>query len=31
MEGFATHTMAPKAYAMFQAKDDGVIRTLLKP
>ncbi|MET9319371.1 zinc-dependent alcohol dehydrogenase [Streptomyces sp. NPDC003038] len=35
VEGFATHTMpledAPKAYAMFQAKEDGMIKTLLKP
>ncbi|MEU3400116.1 alcohol dehydrogenase catalytic domain-containing protein [Streptomyces filamentosus] len=35
VEGFATHTMpleeAPRAYAMFQAKEDGMIKTLLKP
>ncbi|MGC5341529.1 alcohol dehydrogenase catalytic domain-containing protein [Streptomyces sp. DT171] len=35
VDGFATHTMpleeGPKAYAMFQAKEDGMIKTLLKP
>lgn len=35
VQGFATHTMpledAPKAYSMFQAKEDGMIKTLLKP
>lgn len=35
VEGFATHTLpleeAPKAYAMFQAKDDGMVKTLLRP
>ncbi|MCX5206220.1 glutathione-dependent formaldehyde dehydrogenase [Streptomyces sp. NBC_00237] len=35
VEGFATHSMpleeGPKAYEMFQAKDDGMIKTLLKP
>ncbi|MFJ4776689.1 alcohol dehydrogenase catalytic domain-containing protein [Streptomyces sp. NPDC088762] len=35
VEGFATHVMpledAPRAYRMFQAKDDGMIKTLLKP
>ncbi|MFE5484425.1 zinc-dependent alcohol dehydrogenase [Streptomyces sp. NPDC056527] len=35
VEGFATHTMpleqAPRAYAMFQAKENGMIKTLLKP
>lgn len=35
VEGFATHTMpledAPKAYEMFQQKQDGMIKTLLKP
>ncbi|MFJ6722973.1 MULTISPECIES: zinc-dependent alcohol dehydrogenase [unclassified Streptomyces] len=35
VEGFATHTMAleeaPRAYAMFQDKEDGMIKTLLKP
>lgn len=35
VEGFATHTMplenAPQAYAMFQGKEDGMIKTLLKP
>ncbi|MEI5010969.1 alcohol dehydrogenase catalytic domain-containing protein [Streptomyces sp. PmtA] len=35
VEGFATHTMpleeAPRAYRMFQAKEDGMIKTLLKP
>ncbi|WP_329312548.1 glutathione-dependent formaldehyde dehydrogenase [Streptomyces sp. NBC_01278] len=35
VEGFATHTMpledAPTAYAMFQAKDDGMIKALLRP
>ncbi|WP_406864744.1 alcohol dehydrogenase catalytic domain-containing protein [Streptomyces sp. HUAS MG47] len=35
VEGFATHTMpldeAPQAYEMFQAKQDGMIKTLLKP
>ncbi|MFF5701195.1 hypothetical protein ACFY7H_01580 [Streptomyces sp. NPDC012794] len=34
-EGFATHTMgleeAPRADAMFQAREDGMIKTLLKP
>ncbi|MGW0389993.1 zinc-dependent alcohol dehydrogenase [Streptomyces sp. NPDC003042] len=35
VEGFATHTMpleeAPRAYAMFQSKEDGMIKTLLRP
>jgi len=35
VDTFKTHTMpledAPKAYAMFQAKEDGMIKTLLKP
>ena len=35
VEGFATHTMpledAPKAYETFQQKEDGMIKTLLKP
>lgn len=35
VEGFATHTLpledAPQAYAMFQAKGDGMIKTLLTP
>ncbi|MFC9293697.1 zinc-dependent alcohol dehydrogenase [Streptomyces sp. NPDC057011] len=35
VEGFATHTMpleeAPRAYAMFLAKEDGMIKTLLRP
>ncbi|WP_274564049.1 zinc-dependent alcohol dehydrogenase [Streptomyces spiramyceticus] len=35
VEGFATHTMpladGPRAYEMFQAKEDGMIKTLLKP
>ncbi|MFJ6940217.1 zinc-dependent alcohol dehydrogenase [Streptomyces sp. NPDC101132] len=35
VEGFATHTVpldqAPDAYARFQAKDDGMIKTLLVP
>ncbi|MFF3327493.1 zinc-dependent alcohol dehydrogenase [Streptomyces sp. NPDC002889] len=35
VEGFATHTMSledgPKAYEMFQQKQDGMIKTLLKP
>ncbi|MCP3819989.1 glutathione-dependent formaldehyde dehydrogenase [Streptomyces sp. A3M-1-3] len=35
VEGFATHTMpledGPQAYAMFQGKEDGMIKTLLKP
>ncbi|MGI5400993.1 alcohol dehydrogenase catalytic domain-containing protein [Streptomyces sp. CA-135486] len=35
VEGFATHTMAlddgPKAYEMFQQKQDSMIKTLLKP
>ncbi|MFI8101058.1 zinc-dependent alcohol dehydrogenase [Streptomyces sp. NPDC086023] len=35
VEGFATHTLplaqAPEAYARFQAKDDGMIKTLLVP
>jgi threonine dehydrogenase-like Zn-dependent dehydrogenase len=35
VEGFATHVMpleeAPRAYAMFQAKEDGMIKTLLRP
>ncbi|WP_455361390.1 zinc-dependent alcohol dehydrogenase [Streptomyces sp. SYSU K21746] len=35
VEGFATHSLpledAPKAYAQFQAKGDGMIKTLLKP
>lgn len=35
VEGFATHVMpleeAPHAYAMFQAKEDGMIKTLLRP
>ncbi|MGP4003828.1 zinc-dependent alcohol dehydrogenase [Streptomyces sp. 8N706] len=34
-EGFATHTLpledAPWAYKTFQAKDDGMIKTLLRP
>ena len=35
VDGFKTHAMpledGPKAYAMFQAKEDGMIKTLLKP
>ncbi|NWF28751.1 glutathione-dependent formaldehyde dehydrogenase [Streptomyces sp. PKU-EA00015] len=35
VEGFATHTLplekGPEAYATFQAKADGMIKTLLKP
>ncbi|MFE7775237.1 alcohol dehydrogenase catalytic domain-containing protein [Streptomyces sp. NPDC057445] len=35
VEGFATHTMplekGPEAYRMFQAKEDGMIKTLLRP
>ncbi|WP_221350193.1 alcohol dehydrogenase catalytic domain-containing protein [Streptomyces beigongshangae] len=35
VDTFKTHTMsledAPKAYAMFQAKEDGMVKTLLKP
>ncbi|MEV6686995.1 zinc-dependent alcohol dehydrogenase [Streptomyces sp. NPDC051130] len=35
VEGFATHTMpleeAPRAYAMFLTKEDGMIKTLLRP
>ncbi|MFE7515163.1 alcohol dehydrogenase catalytic domain-containing protein [Streptomyces sp. NPDC057540] len=35
VEGFATHTMplaeAPRAYEMFQARSDDMIKTLLKP
>ncbi|WP_028811895.1 zinc-dependent alcohol dehydrogenase [Streptomyces flavidovirens] len=35
VEGFATHSMpladAPRAYEMFQTKQDGMIKTLLKP
>ncbi|MFD5103007.1 zinc-dependent alcohol dehydrogenase [Streptomyces albidochromogenes] len=35
VEGFATHTVpledAPKAYETFQAKQDGMVKTLLKP
>jgi threonine dehydrogenase-like Zn-dependent dehydrogenase len=35
VDGFATHSMpledAAKAYAMFQAKEDGMIKALLKP
>ncbi|MEU6866175.1 zinc-dependent alcohol dehydrogenase [Streptomyces sp. NPDC046876] len=35
VEGFATHTVpleeAPQAYARFQAKEDGMIKTLLVP
>lgn len=35
VEGFATHRMAledgPLAYKMFQAKDDGMVKTLLVP
>ncbi|MGW0754495.1 alcohol dehydrogenase catalytic domain-containing protein [Streptomyces sp. NPDC002587] len=35
VEGFATHVMpleeAPRAYAMFQAKEDGMIKALLRP
>ncbi|MFD0068487.1 alcohol dehydrogenase catalytic domain-containing protein [Streptomyces sp. NPDC056690] len=35
VDTFKTHAMpledAPKAYAMFQAKEDGMIKTLLKP
>jgi len=35
VEGFATHSMplddGPKAYKMFQEKQDGMIKTLLKP
>ncbi|MGX1882986.1 zinc-dependent alcohol dehydrogenase [Streptomyces sp. NPDC055287] len=34
-EGFATHSLpladAPRAYEMFQAKEDGMVKTLLKP
>ncbi|MGW7054383.1 zinc-dependent alcohol dehydrogenase [Streptomyces sp. NPDC054887] len=35
VEGFATHSLpladAPKAYETFQAKKDGMVKTLLKP
>ncbi|MFD9483036.1 alcohol dehydrogenase catalytic domain-containing protein [Streptomyces sp. NPDC059991] len=35
VDSFKTHAMpleeAPKAYAMFQAKEDGMVKTLLKP
>ena len=35
VEGFATHTMpleeGPQAYEMFQAKQDGMVKTLLRP
>ncbi|MFD0141569.1 MULTISPECIES: alcohol dehydrogenase catalytic domain-containing protein [unclassified Streptomyces] len=35
VEGFATHVLpleeAPRAYAMFQAKEDGMIKALLRP
>ncbi len=35
VDTFKTHAMpledAPKAYAMFQAKEDGMVKTLLKP
>lgn len=35
VDGFTTHTKplaeAPEAYRMFQAKEDGMIKTLLKP
>ncbi|MGW0567215.1 alcohol dehydrogenase catalytic domain-containing protein [Streptomyces tauricus] len=35
VDTFKTHSMAledaPKAYAMFQAKEDGMVKTLLKP
>jgi threonine dehydrogenase-like Zn-dependent dehydrogenase len=35
VDGFATHHLplkdAPKAYATFQAKEDGMVKTLLKP
>jgi threonine dehydrogenase-like Zn-dependent dehydrogenase len=35
VDGFKTHAVpledGPKAYAMFQAKEDGMIKTLLKP
>lgn len=35
VEGFATHVVpleeAPRAYATFQAKEDGMIKTLLRP
>ncbi|MFJ6698112.1 zinc-dependent alcohol dehydrogenase [Streptomyces sp. NPDC091272] len=35
VDDFATHSMSleegPKAYEMFQAKEDGMIKTLLKP
>ncbi|MFJ5533880.1 alcohol dehydrogenase catalytic domain-containing protein [Streptomyces sp. NPDC093261] len=35
VDGFKTHAMpledAPKAYAMFQAKEDGMVKALLKP
>ncbi|UNO38838.1 zinc-dependent alcohol dehydrogenase [Streptomyces sp. MST-110588] len=35
VEGFATHTLpledGPQAYKTFQAKEDGMIKTLLKP
>lgn len=35
VEGFATHTLplekGPEAYATFQAKRDGMVKTLLKP
>jgi threonine dehydrogenase-like Zn-dependent dehydrogenase len=35
VDSFKTHAMpledAPKAYSMFQAKEDGMIKTLLKP
>jgi threonine dehydrogenase-like Zn-dependent dehydrogenase len=35
VEGFATHTLplekGPEAYAAFQAKADGMVKTLLKP
>ena len=35
VDGFATHRLpledAPHAYAMFQAKDDGMVKTVLRP
>ncbi|WP_069812250.1 zinc-dependent alcohol dehydrogenase [Streptomyces sp. TP-A0874] len=35
VDGFATHSMplreAPRAYQMFQSKDDGMVKTLFKP
>ncbi|HWO15571.1 MAG TPA: hypothetical protein VNM89_02535 [Solirubrobacterales bacterium] len=35
VDGFATHTMplgeAPRSYEMFQEKQDGAVKVLLKP